>query len=192
MAASQGLTTLAPAQVGSFPGWIRCCADPASEGSLHVRLQHYARDRHRGRQRTACGHDYQLIRTPQNKTADGGKPPGHIRERHKADSVRFAYSWARSQSHPGSRLFKRRTGDSYTTQPSHNDVEQRPVDISPPGPAGALVSGQLPCKDLDRIPVRFERLPSLSSRGRACPGHLDCWCSVLKISGSPGQARRRR
>src|SRR5258705_12693766 len=29
-------------------------------------------------------------------------------------------------------------------------------------------------------------------RGRACPGHLDHFCSVPGKSGSPGQARRRR
>src|SRR5262245_24383673 len=45
---------------------------------------------------------------------------------------------------------------------------------------------------LQRFPVILNHLPSLSGRGRACPGHLDYSCSVLKRSGAQGQARRRQ
>jgi hypothetical protein len=60
---------------------------------------------------------------------------------------------------------------SKQTLGSEDDCSQ--LQIGPPGvcTAGCLIAK---FRILDRIPVRFERLPSLSSRGRACPGHLDC------------------
>src|SRR6266478_2557497 len=91
----------------------------------------------------------------------------------------------------GGRLLQRQRVD----QDRNGDLLPRrrgQTDAHAQEPAATRSAIFLASAELTRFSIRFEHPPFLPGRGRTCPGHPGCCCSVTSNARSPGQARRRR